>query len=290
MRFLKGIDIVFFGFIIVTSILLLCSHNEGANFSELILTRLYVIIFSSVIIWGSIKFKHVLLNFLRDVYPVIFSGYFYSETVFYNKLFFNNLDPLLIEYELAIFGFQPSLEFCKTFDSLIFSEIMYFGYFSFYLIIIGFILIVFLKNRMSFKRDVFLLTASLYLFYFVFGLVPSEGPQFYFSLPEREVPTAYFFDKIMHFIQANGEQPTGAFPSSHVGISLIILYLAKKSIPVFFKIIFPITILLILSTVYIKAHYLVDVIGGIIAAPIILYLSKQLFIGLNTWQSRRTNV
>ncbi|WP_298550062.1 phosphatase PAP2 family protein [uncultured Algibacter sp.] len=286
MRFFKRVDIVFFGFVIITTLLLFFSRNEVLNFNQLILTRFYIIILSIGLIFFSAKYKFKILSFLRDIYPVIFSGYFYSETVFYNKLFFNNLDPLLIDYETALFGFQPSLRFSEYFNSLFFSELMYFGYFSFYLIIIGFVLCVYFKNKPSFNRDFFLLTSSLYLFYFLFGLVPSEGPQFYFSNPDSQVPTAYFFDKVMHFIQENGEQPTGAFPSSHVGISLIILIISKKTIPIFFKIALPITILLFLSTVYIKAHYLIDVFGGIIVAPLILFISKKLYYNLKTTQSK----
>ena len=76
----------------------------------------------------------------------------------------------------------------------------------------------------------------------------------------------------MHAIQAGAEQPTGAFPSSHVGVTVVILLLAKKRLPLFYKVCVPLTFILILSTVYIKAHYAVDAIFGILSAPIILYI------------------
>ncbi len=81
----------------------------------------------------------------------------------------------------------------------------------------------------------------------------------------------------MHFIQRMAEQPTGAFPSSHVGISVIILMLSKRIAPLFFKITWPLVVLLILSTVYIKAHYAIDTIGGLILAPFVLYFSDFLY-------------
>jgi len=71
-----------------------------------------------------------------------------------------------------------------------------------------------------------------------------------------------------------GEGPTAAFPSSHVGIVLILLYLANKFTPKLLKWLIPISILLILSTVYIKAHYVVDVIAGILSFPTIYWLSS----------------
>jgi membrane-associated phospholipid phosphatase len=153
---------------------------------------------------------------------------------------------------------------------------MYLGYFSFYILIISFVFISFFKLKKDTEELLFKLTASMLLFYLFFCFFPAAGPQFYFPSPEKNLPSAYVFDKIMHFLQ-KAEQPTGAFPSSHVGISLIILILMRKRVSKYFIIALPFVIILILSTVYIKAHYAVDAIGGILFAPIILYLSGVLY-------------
>jgi membrane-associated phospholipid phosphatase len=274
---LKKIDVLFFAFLCITTILILCTWSTSENIRDLLTTRLLLIIGAFAIILMNSRLNSSLFNLIRNVYPVIFSGYFYSETVFYNKVFFNNFDPLLIQLDQAIFGFQPSILFSEYCSHPIFAELMYIGYFSFYLIIIGFIIALYVKKDAHFNENIFKFTAAFFLFYLFFGIFPSEGPQFYFDSPNKDLPVAYLFDSIMHFIQAHAEQPTAAFPSSHVGLSIIILMLSKKSIPKFYKISLPFVVLLILSTVYIKAHYVVDVIGGIIIAPIIVYLTTLLF-------------
>lgn len=223
------------------------------------------------------KKHNSLIHLLRMTYPLILSGYFYSETVFYNKLLFDNIDPLLVEIESAIFGTQPSIVFSAFFSYKLLSEIMYFGYFSFYLLIASFTLYMFLKKKEHFNKTVFQISASLYLFYLIFCFIPSAGPQFYFLFPDNALPQGYLFEHIMHFIQRMAEQPTGAFPSSHVGVALIILILSRKMAPVFFKFTWPFVFILILSTVFIKAHYAIDILGGIIIAPLILYLSDLLY-------------
>jgi membrane-associated phospholipid phosphatase len=273
----KKIDVLFFAFLFTTTILIICTWNTSENSGELLTTRLFLVIGALSIIFINSKLNSSIFNLLRNTYPVLFSGYFYSETVFYNKVFFENFDPLLIHLDQAIFGFQPSVLFSEYFSHPIFAEIMYIGYFSFYLLIIGFIIALYVKKDALFTENIFKFTASFFIFYLFFGIFPSEGPQFYFDSPDKELPVAYLFDTIMHFIQAHGEQPTAAFPSSHVGLSIIILMLSKKSIPMFYRISLPFVVLLILSTVYIKAHYAVDVIGGIIIAPIIVYLATLLF-------------
>ena len=275
---LKRIDFLFFGFLFTTTILLLFSWNQTENVVDLLITRGIIFAISLAFIFLNPVLNSKLFSFFRNIYPVIFAGYFYTETVYYNKLFFRNLDPIFINFDEAIFGFQPSLEFSKTFSSSWFAELMYFGYFSFYFIILGFIIIMYFKHKKLFVENVFKVTFSLLFFYFLFAIFPSAGPQFYFNEIERAVPmNGFILQDIMHAIQAGAEQPTGAFPSSHVGITVAILILARKKLPLFFKICLPLTVILILSTVYIKAHYAVDAIFGFLIAPIIVYLATVMY-------------
>ena len=273
---LKKIDILFFAYVFITTILLIFSWHTAYKPIELLITRALLVIISISFIYFDSKIKNTLLNLLRNCYPVLFSMLFYTETVFYNKLFFNNLDKYLIQLDNKIFGFQPSIKFSDYFSNPIFSELMYMGYFTLYILIISFVFITYFKLKKNAEELFFKLAASMLLFYLFFCFFPAAGPQFYFTSPEKDLPTAFVFDKIMHFIQ-KAEQPTGAFPSSHVGISLIILALFRKRVPNYFKIAIPFVILLILSTVYIKAHYAVDAIAGVISVPIVLYISNLLF-------------
>ena len=277
MTLFNKIDTLFFSYVFITTILLLISWNQTDNSLNLLITRGVIVCSVIGLIILNNKLKHEVLRLVRTIYPVILSGYFYSETYFYNQFIWENLDQLLIDADQYIFRFQPSLLFSQFFSNMWFSELMYFGYFSFYLLIIGFIIIAYYHLKEETTELIFKLSAALFLFYLFFGIVPSAGPQFYLPSPEKDLPVGFVFDKIMHFIQANAEQPTAAFPSSHVGISIIILLSLRKKTPLFFKIALPFVFILILSTVYIKAHYAIDVIGGIIIAPITLYLTSVLY-------------
>jgi membrane-associated phospholipid phosphatase len=278
MKQLKRIDYLFLGFVLITTMLLLFSWNQTENVVDLLIVRGVIFVISLGLIFLSPILKSSIFNLFRNIYPVLFAGYFYTETVHYNKLFFENLDPLFIKLDQWLFGFQPSIEFSNYFSNSWFTEIMYFGYFSFYFIILGFIIAMCFKSKVLFLENTFKVAFSLLFFYFVFALFPSSGPQFYFDINERAVPTnGYWFQDIMHAIQAGAEQPTGAFPSSHVGVTVVILLLARKSLPLFYKICLPLAFILILSTVYIKAHYAVDAIFGVLIAPIIVYLAAVMY-------------
>jgi membrane-associated phospholipid phosphatase len=281
---LKKIDIIYLIYLVISTVLLVFSSDSSVQISTFIWVRLSIVLSVIALVYVAKKTNNPLFSLLRLSYPLILSGYFYSETVFYNNLFFKNIDPLLVKIESAIFGMQPSLEFSAYFSNKLFSELMYFAYFFFYVLILSFTLYMFFKRRNYFNKVTFQLIFSAYIFYLIFCFIPSAGPQFYFIYPENLLPEAFFFDHIMHFIQRVAEQPTGAFPSSHVGISFIILILSKKIAPEFYNKVWPLVVILIVSTVYIKAHYAIDIIAGLIIAPFILYLSDFLY-QLPAWKN-----
>ena len=75
-----------------------------------------------------------------------------------------------------------------------------------------------------------------------------------------------------------GEHPTAAFPSSHVGISVIALLMAgrARSKGLFFTLL-PFVVLICFATVYIRAHYAIDVLGGLIAAAAFYFLWNYIY-------------
>lgn len=274
---INKIDVLFFVYLFISTGFLIFAWNSSTPLYTQLWVRILLVPSILALIYFSSKTSNYFIKLMRIGYPIVVSAYFYSETFFYNKLFFSNIDPLLFKIDNAIFGLQPSLEFSLIFSNKLFSELMYFSYFFFYLLIFLFLLYIFLKRNSHFEEIVFKLTASFYIFYLIFSFIPSAGPQFYLLYPENKLPDAYIFNQIMRFIQKIGEQPTGAFPSSHVGISLIILNLSKKYAPGFFKKTIVLVILLILSTVYIKAHYAVDIIGAFFIVPLMIYFTDFLY-------------
>jgi len=205
-----------------------------------------------------------ILAFLSEAYPLGFLSYLYPETDALNNVFFQNLDMAFVYFEYAIFGFQPSIEFYKHFPNPWLIELMSFGYFSYYFLIFGGIFWIYTKNKSSFEKAIFIICSSFYVYYVIFIIFPVIGPQFFFSSPDNFVGDAGPFRWAMKWIEFYGERPTGAFPSSHIGITVIILILIFKEQKIFSLTLLPISFLLALSTVYLKAHYVVDVFAGLV--------------------------
>ena len=121
----------------------------------------------------------------------------------------------------------------------------------------------------------------------IFIFLPVTGPQFYYlaagleNIAQGIFPNVHdyfathqealhmpgysdgFFYHMVENAHAAGERPTAAFPSSHVGITTILMLLAWRSGNryLFFGML-PLFILMCFATVYIQAHYAIDVLAG----------------------------
>ena len=242
----------------------------------LLCARLLVI--AVVLLFAFMPLTRVVI-FIRQICPLGLILYWYPETYYINSCLFPNLDGFFMAIDGAWFGCQPCLEFSKLMPWTWFGELMNFAYLSFYLIIGGTVFYLYFKDKIMGAKAAFILLFSFFAYYFLFILLPVTGPQFYLPSPDNSIPYSRPFGAIMCFLQELGEKPTGAFPSSHVGITVIcLLILFFHRCRKYCYYLLPLAILLIASTVYIKAHYLIDVFAGLLTAPLFYW------IGAGVWR------
>lgn len=237
--------------------------------------------------------------FLRFILVGSLLTYWYPETFEMNRYFINQ-DSLVAHWEQSLFHCQPALVFSKVYPQKTVSELMNLGYFSYYPMIILSSIYFFFKERPFFHRYFFVILFAFLVYYFVFILFPVTGPQYYFEVIGQEnalngifppignffsqnyidLPQVQsgFFNKLVELAQSVGERPTAAFPSSHVGVStlMMIMLLRHKTHALFFFLL-PFYILLVFSTVYIQAHYAIDAVVGFFSAFILYYIGVKLF-------------
>jgi len=262
------IDKITLGYIFTTLIYILIFSFQLNWVWFHVLIRFAFVAVIAYFAWQSPNIENRLFQFIRNAYPIILFGFFYAETDYLNNLLFNlNLDPLVEKFELSIFGFHPSIVFSQLMPQVWFSELMNFGYFSYYTLILLLPFWLWFKGKESFTFTIFIITFSFYIFYWIFILFPVAGPQFYLQESSKAIPDSGLFRWLVKFAEWMGEGPTAAFPSSHVGIIFIMAIMAFKYAKKLVLVYLVFGALICFSTVYIKAHYAVDVIGGILIAP-----------------------
>jgi len=156
----------------------------------------------------------------------------------------------------------------------------------------------YLKNNNTFEPFFFTVLFSFFCYYLIYILFPTAGPQYYYqAIGLDQVQSGIFpniglyfdkhqslftmsnnsgfFSQLVQSTQQVGERPTAAFPSSHVGISTTIILLIIKNRQYFLlAFLFPLYVALVTSTVYIQAHYVIDVFAGFTTAFLFVFLGS----------------
>lgn len=225
---------------------------------------------------------------VRVVVQMSMLAWWYPDTYELNRIF-PNLDHVFASAEQSLFGCQPALVFAAAWPSAVVSELMSLGYAAYYPMIALVAFFYFFRRPAEFHRCTMVIMAAFFIYYVIYVFVPVVGPTFYYkavglgNIAQGVFPNVhdYFnthtgclptpgydrglFYSLVEAAKAAGERPTAAFPSSHVGVSTIVMLLAwhsrNRALTLWMA---PVYVLLCLSTVYIQAHYAIDSIVGLV--------------------------
>lgn len=289
----QAVEVVSVCYIILTTILLAVFWNKMADPLDMVFTRAKIL---GVMAVGYIIYRvyPCILTYIVRMLPSTFALIaWYPETYQFCRLW-NYQDHIFARIDQWMFGCQPSLEFSRLLPGTFWVEAFNMGYYSYYYMFVVMFFFYYIYREKEANRAGFIFLASFFIFYLVFFFLPTGGPQYYFVAIGLENANAGVFPDIGNYLanhceimpldvrgvfsrlvlhaQEVGEHPTAAFPSSHVGMSTITMLLINRTRNRrLLLILMPFYILLCLATVYIKAHYAIDSICGVLFA-VLLYL------------------
>ena len=187
-------------------------------------------------------------------------------------------DAELIAWDQRLFGFQASVAM-QRFISQPLTAWMDFAY-TFHILnvpIVG--CFVYLRRPRPRYREM-MAGVLVVTFFGLIGylLVPAVGPMYtlreLYTVPLR-APLGIVNRQIEFMDYARIQRDV--FPSLHVGISFVVWLYAYRNSPRLFWILSPFILSLFVSTIYLRYHYLVDVLAGLILAPLGFLLANWLF-------------
>ncbi len=184
-------------------------------------------------------------------------------------------DNVLIRIDYALFGGHPTV-WMEQFNDVLLTGLLQTAYISYYFMPISLALVLFFrKNRDSFDSAVFAILLCFYLSYVGYLLVPAVGPRFTLShLQTADLPAGPVTLWIRQTLDGLEHNKTDAFPSGHTAVALVTLvYSWKSREKVLFLILTPAVAALIVSTVYLRYHYVVDVIAGVLLAALTVLIA-----------------
>jgi membrane-associated phospholipid phosphatase len=236
--------------------------------------------------------KFSFLKFIRFWYPMFLILYVFKESyLLVHPINSVDIDPLLIQADYLLFRTNPT-QWIYQFANPLLTEFLQIIYSLYYVVIPVYGIELFLKKRYDdFNYSVFVLFAGFYLAYTFYFITPAIGPRFYlhdFYSINTELPGLWLTDLMRSFLNFGESIPAGvanpqdyvqrdAMPSLHAEIAILLAYLSKKLKLRSFYFYFPYSLLMIISTIYLRYHYVVDIAAGALAALVTVWIAKVVY-------------
>ncbi len=225
--------------------------------------------------------------------------------IVYKELYFM-IDPIqgkvydfvLIIFDRLIFKADPTIQLYKIANPILTEllQIVY-GTFFFLPIILGFDL-MYQKKVKEFDYSTFIIVYGFCLSFIGYILIPAIGPRFTlhnFETTNIEMPGIFITNLLREIVNAGESIPSGtlypallvqrdAFPSGHTQMTLLVMFLSikyKSRLKWFF---IPNGILLIFATVYLRYHYVTDLIGGVVFMLFTIWSGKYIDKGFRIFK------
>ena len=212
-----------------------------------------------------------------------------------------DFDGALIAIDRLLFGGDPT-HFLQHIAHPVLTEILQLAYGSYYLLPFVLVVDLYRRKRMKAFKSVFrLVMLGFYLSYLGYVAVPAIGPRFTlhdFENTDRELPGVLVTSTLRAYTNAGESAPAGTefpaaviqrdvFPSGHTEITLLVMLLAFRYRARSRWFLLVIGSLLIFGTVYLRYHYVIDIIGGVVFTWLSVQLCPVIDAWWTGWKQRR---
>ena len=202
-------------------------------------------------------------KFINDFSPVLYIILIYQSLGDLIHYLHPDIDPQLIRIDFLLFGVNPTVWMERWIVSW-FTGVLSIAYLSYFYLPARLVHTLYLKNpKRDFDLAVFVLLLGWYLSFAGYILFPAIGPRYTLAhLQTVPLKGGFIADFVRHFINLVENNKRDCMPSGHTVIAVIVLFLSYRYARVLFYLFCPIAGALILSLVYLRYHYVIDLFAG----------------------------
>jgi len=274
------IDLLNLCFLFVLVIFFLVTYSKTPFQTTLFLlySLVFGVIFAIIIYKENISIKYI--NHIQWIIPVIvfitlymsISGLlpYYTENVVF--------DGVIDAWDKKVFGISPSV-WMEKFTHPIITEMLYILYFVYFVLPIVLMFFIFnYRSQIIAEVSFFSILLNYYGAYIIYFFVPVVGPRFFLENEHAmELEGLFLSDHIRNTINFFEPSTLDCFPSLHTSILVLITILAAKYYEPFYRIYFVLSTVIIISLIYLRYHYLLDIIVGIIWGVVSYYVGQYVY-------------
>jgi membrane-associated phospholipid phosphatase len=256
--------------------IILILQGKITQYSEIFQLSAAFVIFFGYIIFVR-KSKNKFTRFLRTYLHIPYYGIIFTAYESYlHKLNPTDWDWLLLKTDHTLFGFDVTV-WLQKFNTPALTEILIICYFSYYVLpTVSSVVFYFMLKKTKYdyrnlRRFVLTLLIGWYAAFIFYAVLPAAGPDIAFplhytaTLKGLSPLTNYYLETVTTYLRTSEVRNT--FPSMHFAILLMINYFAFKwSRKYFWFCTLPLGIGLAIATLYLRQHYLIDLVGSVFTA------------------------
>jgi membrane-associated phospholipid phosphatase len=222
----------------------------------------------------------ILGSFIRGWYPVLLIPITYKElTYLIPQIHPRDFDATLAAIDYRFLGVHPTV-WLERFAWAPLTEVLQLTYSCYYFLPIVLGIVLWRRQTPDFYFWVFAVVLGFYVSYLGYISVPATGPRFLAEIAEAQtIPLTgiWLFTPVREMLDRAEGITRDCFPSGHTELTLLVLYYARMFHKKVFWWLLPIGTGIIVSTVYLRYHYLIDVVAGALVAIVLIAIAKPLY-------------
>lgn len=224
-------------------------------------------------------------GFVRDAMPFVFCANIYASLHDLIRFFHApDITDELYRWDLFLFGSEPTV-WAERVAHPFLTDYFTVCYWLFYVLAPVMGLVLYLKkDHLAFRRTMVTVVACLYLGYIGYVAWPASAPRLFmpgaYSVHLHGTALLDFTREAMGFVPLTAH---GAFPSIHSAVALLALLLAWRHLRWFFWVQLPFAVGLVVGTVYLRHHWVVDILAGFV----LTFLAYGVGPRIEIWWGRR---
>jgi membrane-associated phospholipid phosphatase len=225
-----------------------------------------------------------LSRFIHGWYPVALITATFKELTYLIPLIHpRDFDAKLAAIDYRLFGTHPTV-WLERFTWPAITEVLQIVYATYYFLPLILGALLWHKRWFEpYKFWVFVVTLGFYVSYLGYIAVPATGPRYLPAIQEAQtfrLTGVWLFSSLREMLDRAEGITRDCFPSGHTEITLLVLYYARRFHRRTFWLMLPVGSALIFSTVYLRYHYVIDVIAGAATATMVILIAGPLYRAL----------
>ena len=189
-----------------------------------------------------------------------------------------DIDSMLIRIDFFLFGVHPTV-WMERWTVPWLTDLLSLAYASYYFLPVVLAIALYLKNpKRDFEVAMFVLLLGYYVSFIGYILFPAIGPRHTLThLQTVPLEGSVITDFIRDTLNSWEHNKRDCMPSGHTQVALMVLFLSYRYRRLLFYFFLPVASGLILSTVYHRYHYVIDLFAGAFLAVACVIIGPRLY-------------